>query len=260
MKLWTGLLLAIPLALQAADRDTAEWAIRQGGRVMVNGSRAALRNLRDLPAGDIAVTGVDLTGTLIEPKDLERIGQLAHLRELYLPGPSFNPASGSRLDANDQLKFLSGLKELERLDFSLHFLPNVNVLDKGLALLTGLTQLKQMRCAQCRISKLSFAAFTNLESLDLNLSTLRDEGLKSLAGLKHLRRLYLRDTLITDDGLEALSGLADLEELDLGGLNLSDRGIAHLKSLTKLRKLNLLGAEITTHPWTSSPECRTCVS
>ena len=90
--------------------------IRQGGRVILSGNRPTLRSLRDLPAGDLTVTGVDLTGTLIEPKDLERIGALPHLHELYLPGPSFNPASGSRLDANDQLKYLAGLKELERLD------------------------------------------------------------------------------------------------------------------------------------------------
>src|SRR4051794_21395679 len=116
MKLWTGLLLAVPLVLSvpvvlsAGDRDTAEWVIRQGGRVILSGNRTTLRTLRDLPAGDLTVTGVDLTGTLIEPKDLERIGALPHLRELYLPGPSFNPASGSRLDANDQLKYLAGLK------------------------------------------------------------------------------------------------------------------------------------------------------
>src|SRR4051812_35354634 len=78
MKLWTGLLLAVPLVLSvpvvlsAGDRDTAEWVIRQGGRVILSGNRTTLRTLRDLPAGDLSVTGVDLTGTLIEPKDLER--------------------------------------------------------------------------------------------------------------------------------------------------------------------------------------------
>lgn len=55
------------------------------------------------------------------------------------------------------MKFLAGSKNLERLNFSLHFLTNVNVQDKGLAHLTGLTQLKELRCVQCRISKLSRA-------------------------------------------------------------------------------------------------------
>src|SRR5258707_490209 len=99
MKRWIGLLLVAPLALSAADRDAAEWVIRQGGRVMLNANRTPILNLADLPAGEIHVTGLDLDGTLIEPKDLEKIGGLAQLRELYLPGPSFNPASGSRLDA-----------------------------------------------------------------------------------------------------------------------------------------------------------------
>src|SRR5438045_3861180 len=100
MKMWTGLLLAFPLTLCAAERDTAEWVIRLGGRVMVNGNRTTVRNLWDLPAGEFRVTGVDLTGTLIDPTDFTKIGELTELRELYLPGPSFNPASGSRLDAN----------------------------------------------------------------------------------------------------------------------------------------------------------------
>src|SRR5262245_50221180 len=205
--------LTLPVALLATERETGEWVIRQRGRLMIDGNRTALRNLSDLPPGDFRITGVDLTGTLVDPNDMERIGALINLRELYLPGPSWNPASGSRLDANDQLKHLSGLKNLERLHFSLHFLSNVNVQDKGLAHLAGLTQLKEMRCAQCRISKSSLASFVNLESLDLTYATFRDEGLKSLSGLKKLRRLYLRDTLVTDEGLQSLSALTQLEEL-----------------------------------------------
>ncbi len=239
------LALTLPLALSATERETGEWVIRQGGRLMVDGNRTALRNLSDLPQRDFRITGVDLTGTLIDPNDMERIGALTNLRELYLPGPSWNPASGSRLDANDQLKYLAGLKNLERLHFSLHFLSNVNVQDKGLAHLTGLTQLKEIRCAQCRISKFSLAAFVNLESLDLTYATFRDEGLKSLAGLKKLRRLYLRDTLVTDEGLQSLSGLTQLEELDLSGVHVTDRGLSSLRNLTAMKKLNLLGADIS---------------
>src|SRR5437868_5701777 len=120
---------------------------------MLDGKRVALNDVGALPAGEFGITGVDLTGTLIEPKELERIGALPDLRELYLPGPMWNPASGSRLDANEQLKYLAGLNKLERLDFSLHFLTNVNVQDKGLRLLTALPKLKEIRCAQCKISK-----------------------------------------------------------------------------------------------------------
>ena len=105
-----------------------------------------------LPVSEFHIVGIDLTGTLIVPEDLEKLSSLAHLKELYLPGPIWNPGAGSRLDANEQLKHLAGLKNLEKLHFSLHFLTNVNVQDKGLAHLLGLTQLRELRCAQCRIN------------------------------------------------------------------------------------------------------------
>ena len=86
--------------------------IRQGGRVMIGGARTPVGNIIDLPAGSIEVTGVDLTGTIIEPKELEKISKLINLKELYLPGPSWNPGAGSQLNANAELKHLAGLKNL----------------------------------------------------------------------------------------------------------------------------------------------------
>ena len=60
--------------------------------------------------------------------------------------------------------------------------------------LLGLTELKDFRCAQCRITNFSMAPFTKLRSLDLSYSPLTDAALEGLAGLKELRRLMLRDT------------------------------------------------------------------
>src|SRR3989440_4994192 len=140
-----ALFLAVAMLATAAERDIAEWAIRRGGRVIVEGSRDPVNDMVSLPSGEIRITGIDLYGTLIDATELELISGLTGLKELYLPGPSWNPASGSRLDANAQLKFLAGLHNLEKLSFSLHFLTNVNIQDKGVALLTGLTQLREFR-------------------------------------------------------------------------------------------------------------------
>ena len=41
-----------------------------------------------LPAGEVRIIGVDLVGTLIEPKELEKISGLTGLKELYLPDPA----------------------------------------------------------------------------------------------------------------------------------------------------------------------------
>src|SRR5262245_38403130 len=121
---------------QLSEREIAEWVIRQGGRVILEGARKPIGDVAQLPTGEFRIFGVDLVGTLIEPKDLEKISGLTHLKELYLPGPIWNPGAGSSLDANEELKFLAGLKNLEKLHFSLHFLTNVNVQDKGLAYIT----------------------------------------------------------------------------------------------------------------------------
>ncbi|HEY6403501.1 MAG TPA: hypothetical protein VI479_18905, partial [Blastocatellia bacterium] len=114
---------------QKSEREIADWVIRQGGGVILDGARNPIKDVAQLPAGEIRMIGVDLVGTLIEPKELEKISGLTSLKELYLPGPSWNPGAGSRLDANEELKFLVGLKNLEKLHFSLHFLTNVNVQD-----------------------------------------------------------------------------------------------------------------------------------
>src|SRR5271156_5340741 len=87
----------VPAAFAAdpTERDVADWAIRMGGRVTVESHAGELTDPAQLPPGDIRITGLDLTNTLIDPTDLRRLTGLTALRELYLPGPSWNPASGS---------------------------------------------------------------------------------------------------------------------------------------------------------------------
>jgi Gluconolactonase len=228
-----------------SERQAAEWIIGQGGRVMLDDGRRPISKLAELPSTEFRITGVDLMGTIIEPKQLEQISGLRHVKELYLPGASWTPGSGSKLDANDALKYLAGMKHLERLQFSLHFLPYFNVTDAAFQYISGLTQLQELRCSQCRLRKGGLTPYTNLHSLDLSYSTFGDESMASVEGMHHLKRLNLRDTLVTDKGLQYIAGLTQLEELDLYGTRVTDQGIAHLKNLTGLRKLNISGAPIT---------------
>ena len=136
-------------ALRPSDRAAAEWVIRNGGSVKIAGK--LVNTLADLPAGDFRLNGVDLIGTIIDPNDMKKLSGLDELTELFLPGPIFNPGAGSRLDINDQIAAFSGLKKLEKLHFSLHFLTNVNIQDKGLAHLKDLTGLRELRLTQSRI-------------------------------------------------------------------------------------------------------------
>ena len=193
-------------AFAATDREAAEWVIRKGGRVMLNGSRQSIALLAELPAGPMRLTGVDLTGTVLEPKDLQNLNGMQYVRELYLPGSAFTPGAGSKLEGNTELKAIAGMKDLERLQFSLHFLPYFNVTDAGFASFSGLTNLKELRCEQCKIDKRGLDPFVSLESLDMSYSTFSNNSMAGLENMRNLRRLYLRDTSVTDEGLKHLAG------------------------------------------------------
>ncbi len=228
------------------ERQAAEWILREGGRVRVNGQRQPIDDLTKLPIGPFRLTAVDLVGTTIDPEDLVKLAGLSSLTELSLPGPIFTPFSDSPLDANAALKHLARLKHLQRLFFSLHFLPTHNVDDKGISYLASLTQLRELRLSQSSVKTPNLAPFVHLESLDLSDTPyFGDEGMATLETLKSLRRVYLRNAPITDEGLKHLRALTALEELDLYGTNLTDRRIASLRDLTAIRKLNLLGADVT---------------
>lgn len=227
------------------DTVAAEWVIRNGGSVRLAGSAQIIRSLSELPARDFRIDAVDLIGSIIDPKELSQLSRLANLKELFLPGPIFNPGAGSRLDANDELRALTGLRSLQKLHFSLHFLTNINVQDKGLAHLSSLTNLRELRLAQTRVKGTALAPFVNLRRLDLNYSSFDDSGMSSLAHMKQLERLSVRDTLVTDAGLRHLAGLTNLVSLDLYGAKITDAGVKHLANLKKLQQLNLLGATIT---------------
>jgi len=106
MRTFLLLLTTTAVAFGATQREAAEWIIRKGGRVMVNGSRNPVALLGELPVGDPDVTGVDLSGTVLEPKELDHIAGLEHVRELYLPGSAFTPGAGSKLKQAQDLGIL----------------------------------------------------------------------------------------------------------------------------------------------------------
>src|SRR5258708_28682183 len=94
----TGILACVPVLLTlasaapAADREAAQWVIRQGGSVMVDGGEP-IRDIAKLPAGDFRVTGVDLFGAPVAPKELEHLSNLTELRELYIYSRTYSPNS-----------------------------------------------------------------------------------------------------------------------------------------------------------------------
>src|SRR5262245_55820244 len=211
---------------------------------MLDGSRRAITELSQLPAGDFQITGIDLTGAVMRPVELGKLNGLLSLRELYLPGPIWNPGGGNE-DPAQALKAIATLKNLEKLYFGWHFNAQISIRDKQMTELLGLTELHELRCSQCGLASINLSSLSKLRSLDLAYNSFTDTGLQGLSGLKDLRRLILRDTMVTDEGLKHIAGLTRLEELDLSGTRITEKGIESLRGMTAMRKLNLLGAQAT---------------
>ena len=128
--------LAAACAYGETQRELAEWVIRWEGRVYLEGARQPIVDIRQIPAGDIKIVGIDLTGAVMLPAELEKLTGLTTLRELYLPGPIWNPGGGNE-DANGVFKALATLTSLEKLYFGWHFSAQINIRDTGFKHLLG---------------------------------------------------------------------------------------------------------------------------
>jgi hypothetical protein len=83
-----------------------------------------------------------------------------------------------------------------------------------------------------------------LRFLDLTRTPVTDAGLVHLLGCHDLEVLSLWDTAITDDGLALVSRLPNLRQLGLGNTAITDDGLRHLAGLTKLRLVQLSGTDV----------------
>lgn len=81
--------------------------------------------------------------------------------------------------------------------------------------------------------------------LSVTLPGASNADLERVVRLDKLASLNLNDSSITDDGLSQLTGLRDLEVLDLRNTAITDAGLAHLSAFPKLEHLNLSRTQIT---------------
>ena len=89
-----GLLVAGTCVLCAqeatADRIVAEWMLRMGGSVVLEGQRQPIRNLADLPTTDFRLHTLNFSGitqwAFALEDELKRLPPVPHVKELYVNG------------------------------------------------------------------------------------------------------------------------------------------------------------------------------
>jgi hypothetical protein len=240
----------VPTPAQTAspDRIVAEWMVRMGGSVILDGQRQPITDLALLPTSDFRIhtlnfTGITQWGFALED-ELRRLPPLPHLKELYVNGRLWYDQPIPLVAST--MGLFSACTELEKLVISKPvqtYIPMDESVVKGLKALTG---LRELRAHQTRIAGASLMPFSALQYLDLNYDrTFDDRGMNSLQSMTALSKLYLRGTSITDAGLKNLSALTNLTELDLADTGIGYAGLSQLAALSKLRRLHLQTPNVT---------------
>ena len=85
----------------------------------------------------------------------------------------------------------------------------------------------------------------HIENLNLNGTTISDEGLRHLSGLTSLRHLHLWQTRVTNDGLDHLKDMQELRTLNLSATKIGDGAVEKLVGLKNLTSLDIAAVPLT---------------
>jgi len=199
-------LLGADAGAPVTERDVALWVMREGGRVLLDGAVEYTSDPFELPAGEVHLAGVDMHGTLADPKELESLRHLTGLRELYIPARVWSPASD-----------IKALPTLESLDLGG---PHPGAGGRG-----------ARKARQCRMTlPHAIATLKQLRTLNLSYSQigadgLRNSGLARSCGEAGARRLVPVD----DQALVELAKWKSLRFLDVQATKVTAQGIAVLE-------------------------------
>jgi hypothetical protein len=160
----------------------------------------------------------------------------AHVREIT---SSVNTKAATDAD----LEHLGDLTRLVEL-----WLPGTPITDEGLKQIHDLPRLSSIGLFSTKITGEGFKAWKNLpnlQSLQLDNTFITDAGLRHLMELSNLSDLTLSRTKVTDEGLRHLAGMPKLKHLQLDGLPITDDGLKYLENMPQLGELEINGTKVT---------------
>jgi serine/threonine protein kinase len=167
----------------------------------------------------------------LQPQHMGLITQFKNLRLLELNrAPSLTAESLTKIQV---------FKELTQL----RLLGQMNLTDKTLMQLAGLTKLTELSIPATAVTDEGLVALKGMKALtsvDLGgCKGITGSGLAHLAGARELARIHLAHSEVTDVALAHLSGLTRLRDLTLNQTQITDDGIRHLAQLKELQSLEL---------------------
>jgi formylglycine-generating enzyme required for sulfatase activity/serine/threonine protein kinase len=217
---------------QDHDRRIAEWVIRKGGNVQLNGQSQDFASIAELPKENFKATSISFLATHSELDDdgLKHLHGADNLKRLVLYDQVGVTDAG--------IAQLAGISCLKHLD-----LRDIRMTDKGIQHFADMKQLKTLALMGPQFTDSGVAHLaecSRLRTLQLRLPQMTNKGLEQLKSLtKGLACLSIGGSQVTNDGLEVLTESEQLEQLGLDALKISDDGLKHLERLKGLVVLNL---------------------
>ncbi len=158
----------------------------------------------------LKILGLQLHHSCIADADLANLSRLHNLEQLYFGGRCRPPKK-------------TGERPAETIPPQ-RFLSSEGMTDEGLALLSGLTQLKELGLG--------------------GSNAITDEGLSALRDLKQLERLSVTSKKLTGSGLRHLSGLTQLKFIGLLHSGFEPQNIHYLTQFPALEQINVGGTPV----------------
>src|SRR5260370_358141 len=136
------------------DRMVAEWMLRMGGSVVLEGQHRAIADLAELPASDSHVGTLNFTGitqwAFAREEELRRLPPLKHVREAYVNGRLWYDQPVSLVEAT--MSLFAGSPELETLVLSRPVQTYIPFDDTVIKALQPLPKLQELRLRQTRVA------------------------------------------------------------------------------------------------------------
>jgi serine/threonine protein kinase len=252
-----------PLASPAADADraTAEYVLKHGGMVALEGREGWITEPAKLPAGALKLIFIHITlqpGTLDDL--LTKLRPLTGLRNMGLDCINVELTDDDLQRLANEPVLVSALENFQ--------VTGPHITDAGLAHIKRFRALGRFHVHSPAITDAGLKQVREcpgINGLGIEGRQITDAGLRELRGAK-VRNLFLVGTAITDAGLEhlrelpleglqiangsigdagctTLGRLTSLERLDLAGLSITDAGVARLNGLKNLKSLSLRNAK-----------------
>jgi len=175
------------------------------------------------------LTRITMYGCPLGDDGIKILSEMPQLEEPQL--------DGCKLTA-DRLKMLSRLKNLKKLGPR-----STGIAEADLPTLKAFEKLEHLELGvNLELTDKAGPAIAELKSLkylDLHLTRVLDEGLKSIAKMTHLRGLYIMNTKATGAGLKALGALTELERFQMDGHMVNPETISAVLGMKKLHILTL---------------------